>query len=133
MKKVAFYNLSAFVTMDHIVNVSQEFSSPHDVNFLSNYLSAVAYKLGDQGYEPVDEFRKIASTVIPYGIFQDTFLADPALFKARFDDKAKTVQLLLSNPLVLCIVILRLNMDKIMLMLNPLMEYREAIRANPTE
>ena len=129
----ATYNIGNFVSAYTVQQVILECDSSDAMDFLSAYLSTAAYLLTDHGFDPQTVFARVACSVIPFKVDQEVFLGGEAQWEARFKNQtAATERLLLNNPLMLCLVILRLNMEKIMLTLNSLGEFNAAI-AKQTE
>ena len=129
----ASHGLGAYASLHFLAQLQVDCDREGITSFLSSYLSAVSFKLVVEGYDPKVVFNAIAGVVVPYDVQEKGFLGSDAFYNERFALRGAAMSNLLNNPLLLCLVFLRLNMEKLMLTLNSLGEYRTAIQPSSSD
>lgn len=128
----AKHPIGAYTSGHFLLMLQQEADRAGILGFLSSYMTTASFRLMDEGHDSTTVFVDIARIVIPYDVHPDFFLGGKALYDERFNNRTNVINMLIGNPLLMCLVFLRLNMEKIMLTLNSLGEYRIVTQPAPS-
>ncbi len=101
-------------------------------SFLSNYVSALSLLLVENESNFTEFVQKLALAISPASVDTDRHGGTHIFANQRWTKSEDTAAALLSNPMTACLAILRINVEKLLLITKPLGEYKTSLEEQKT-
>lgn len=119
------FNIGFLADPANVMDMENKITANQAVHgFLSNYVSVLTLLLIENGDSYGEFVHWLASAISPTSVSPEKHGGNAVFSESRWFASQKTEEALLSNPMTACLAILRLNMEKLLLITKPLGEYK---------
>ncbi len=128
---VADFNTGFFAYPPNVLDAEAMVNTARDVHqFLSNYIATFGLLLLENDISFQSFVETLGKAITPFKAGGEKHGGEEVFASQRWPDPNSTVEALACNPLAACVAILRINVEKLLLITKPLGEYKTSIEAS---